>query len=86
MPRKAATTACTLSSDVFETNEPWNPDELKETEHFHLQKFICLVQVTNDGATILNLLEVEHPAGRVLVELAQLQVTYFQPFYNHPII
>jgi T-complex protein 1 subunit alpha len=30
--------------------------------------------VTNDGATILNLLEVDHPAGKVLVELAQLQV------------
>eukprot|EP00284_Hemiselmis_tepida_P009833 CAMPEP_0174926072 /NCGR_PEP_ID=MMETSP1355-20121228/9629_1 /TAXON_ID=464990 /ORGANISM="Hemiselmis tepida, Strain CCMP443" /LENGTH=547 /DNA_ID=CAMNT_0016172079 /DNA_START=41 /DNA_END=1684 /DNA_ORIENTATION=+ len=29
--------------------------------------------VTNDGATILNLLEVDHPAGKVLVELAQLQ-------------
>lgn len=29
--------------------------------------------VTNDGATILRLLEVEHPAARVLVELAQLQ-------------
>lgn len=32
--------------------------------------------VTNDGATILNLLEVDHPAGKVLVELAQLQVRY----------
>lgn len=31
------------------------------------------VTVTNDGATILKLLEVEHPAARVLVELAQLQ-------------
>ncbi|KAJ1529873.1 hypothetical protein ONE63_006605 [Megalurothrips usitatus] len=31
------------------------------------------VTVTNDGATILRLLEVEHPAARVLVELAQLQ-------------
>eukprot|EP01147_Barroeca_monosierra_P008639 gene8639-1046_t len=31
------------------------------------------VTVTNDGATILQLLEVEHPAGKVLVELAQLQ-------------
>ncbi|XP_012271472.1 T-complex protein 1 subunit alpha [Orussus abietinus] len=31
------------------------------------------VTVTNDGATILQLLEVEHPAARVLVELAQLQ-------------
>lgn len=31
------------------------------------------VTVTNDGATILRLLEVDHPAARVLVELAQLQ-------------
>lgn len=31
------------------------------------------VTITNDGATILNLLEVEHPAARVLVELAQQQ-------------
>lgn len=31
------------------------------------------VTITNDGATILRLLEVEHPAARVLVELAQLQ-------------
>lgn len=31
------------------------------------------ITVTNDGATILRLLEVEHPAARVLVELAQLQ-------------
>lgn len=29
--------------------------------------------VTNDGATILKLLEVEHPSAKVLVELAQLQ-------------
>ena len=31
------------------------------------------VTITNDGATILGLLEVEHPAAKVLVELAQLQ-------------
>jgi T-complex protein 1 subunit alpha len=31
------------------------------------------VTVTNDGATILKLLEVEHPAGKILVDLAQLQ-------------
>eukprot|EP00798_Chlamydomonas_sp_ICE-L_P006221 gene6221-2838_t len=31
------------------------------------------VTVTNDGATILKLLEVEHPAARILVELAELQ-------------
>ena len=29
--------------------------------------------ISNDGATILNLIEVEHPAGRILVELAQQQ-------------
>jgi len=31
------------------------------------------VTVTNDGATILKLLDVEHPAGKVLCELADLQ-------------
>ncbi|KAK9767507.1 chaperonin-containing T-complex alpha subunit Cct1 [Basidiobolus ranarum] len=31
------------------------------------------VTISNDGATILGLLEVEHPAGRVLVELAHQQ-------------
>ncbi|KAJ1977209.1 chaperonin-containing T-complex alpha subunit Cct1 [Dimargaris cristalligena] len=31
------------------------------------------VTISNDGATILSLLEVEHPAGRVLVELAHRQ-------------
>lgn len=51
------------------------------------------VTVTNDGATILRLLEVEHPAARVLVELAQLQddevgdgttsvVSYFSYVWN----
>ena len=31
------------------------------------------VTVTNDGATILSMLEVQHPAAKVLVELAHLQ-------------
>ena len=31
------------------------------------------VLITNDGATILKRLDVEHPAGKVLVELAELQ-------------
>lgn len=31
------------------------------------------VTVTNDGATILNLLDVEHPAGKILVELGKQQ-------------
>jgi T-complex protein 1 subunit alpha len=31
------------------------------------------VCITNDGATILQMLEVEHPAAKILVELAKLQ-------------
>jgi len=31
------------------------------------------VTISNDGATILKLISVEHPAGRILVELAQQQ-------------
>jgi T-complex protein 1 subunit alpha len=31
------------------------------------------VTVTNDGATILSLLDIEHPAGKILVQLAQQQ-------------
>jgi len=31
------------------------------------------IVITNDGATILNQLEVEHPAAKILVELAQIQ-------------
>jgi T-complex protein 1 subunit alpha len=31
------------------------------------------VTVTNDGATILTLLDIEHPAGKILVDLAQQQ-------------
>ena len=31
------------------------------------------ITITNDGATILSLLEVEHPAAQILVELSQLQ-------------
>lgn len=35
--------------------------------------FIQDVTISNDGATILKLLEVEHPAAKVLVELAEQQ-------------
>ena len=31
------------------------------------------ITVTNDGATILSLLDVDHPAGKILVDLAQQQ-------------
>uniref|UniRef100_A0A8D2JN69 T-complex protein 1 subunit alpha n=1 Tax=Sciurus vulgaris TaxID=55149 RepID=A0A8D2JN69_SCIVU len=39
------------------------------------------VTITNDGATILKLLEVEHPAAKVLCELADLHVHLHQLFY-----
>lgn len=29
--------------------------------------------MTNDGATILSLLDIDHPAGKILVDLAQQQ-------------
>ncbi len=40
--------------------------------------YLCLfnpkdVTITNDGATILKLLEIEHPAAKILVDLAELQ-------------
>lgn len=38
-----------------------------------LLKHLQDVTVTNDGATILSLLDVEHPAGKILVDLAQQQ-------------
>ena len=31
------------------------------------------VTITNDGATLLRQIEVEHPAAKIMVELSQLQ-------------
>lgn len=42
----------------------------------HISQVILFFQdvtITNDGATILKLLEVEHPAAKILCELADLQ-------------
>ena len=39
----------------------------------HLADYVQDVTVTNDGATILTLLDVEDPAGKILVDLAQQQ-------------
>lgn len=39
------------------------------------------VTVTNDGATILSLLDVEHPAGKILVDLAQQQDKEVPPLF-----
>ena len=46
--------------------------------YFHSITNLCLldtqeVTISNDGATILSLLSVEHPAGRIFVDLAQKQ-------------
>lgn len=51
---------------------------VSEFKHFSEYLYFLLyyyqdVTITNDGATILGLLEVEHPAAKVLVDLAQLQ-------------
>jgi T-complex protein 1 subunit alpha len=35
--------------------------------------YVQEVTISNDGATILSLLSVEHPAGRIFVDLAQKQ-------------
>ncbi len=43
------------------------------------------VTVTNDGATILSLLDVEHPAGKILVDLAQQQDKEVSRSRNTPI-
>lgn len=39
--------------------------------------------MTNDGATILSLLDIEHPAGKILVELAQQQDKEVRAFTTH---
>lgn len=58
--------ACSIANIVKSSLGPVGLDKM-------LVDDIGDVTVTNDGATILKLLEVEHPAARVLVELAQLQ-------------
>jgi len=59
--------ACTAIANVVKTSlGPVGLDKMLVDE-------VGDVTVTNDGATILKLLEVEHPAGKILVELAQLQ-------------
>ena len=35
--------------------------------------------MTNDGATILSLLDIDHPAGKILVDLAQQQDKEVRP-------
>merc|ERR1712127_1176935 len=58
--------AATLSNIVKSSLGPLGLDKM-------LVDDIGDVTITNDGATILKLLEVEHPAAKVLVDLAELQ-------------
>jgi len=58
--------ACSISNVVKSSLGPVGLDKM-------LVDDVGDVTITNDGATILRLLEVDHPAAKVLVELAQLQ-------------
>lgn len=58
--------ACSIANIVKSSLGPVGLDKM-------LVDDIGDVTVTNDGATILKMLEVEHPAAKVLVELAHLQ-------------
>ncbi|XP_035845244.1 T-complex protein 1 subunit alpha-like [Helianthus annuus] len=60
-------TACQSVSNIVKTSlGPFGLDKM-------LVDDIGDVTITNDGATILKMLDVEHPAAKVLVELAKLQ-------------
>ncbi|XP_076930513.1 T-complex protein 1 subunit alpha-like [Bidens hawaiensis] len=60
-------TACQSVSNIVKTSlGPVGLDKM-------LVDDIGDVTITNDGATILKMLDVEHPAAKVLVELAELQ-------------
>lgn len=64
--RFAVMAACAIANVVKSSLGPVGLDKM-------LVDDIGDVTVTNDGATILKLLDVEHPAAKVLVDLAQLQ-------------
>uniref|UniRef100_A0A6B2L1D9 T-complex protein 1 subunit alpha n=1 Tax=Arcella intermedia TaxID=1963864 RepID=A0A6B2L1D9_9EUKA len=65
--RSSNVTACVALANIVKTSfGPTGLDKMLVDE-------IGDVTITNDGATILSKLEVEHPAAKVLVELAHLQ-------------
>lgn len=65
--RQANVTACVALANIVKTSfGPVGLDKMLVDE-------IGDVTITNDGATILSKLEVEHPAAKVLVDLANLQ-------------
>ncbi|OSX76215.1 hypothetical protein BU14_0202s0002 [Porphyra umbilicalis] len=65
--RTANVTACVAVANILRSSlGPQGLDKMLVDE-------VGDVTVTNDGATIVGLLEVEHPAARILTELAQQQ-------------
>lgn len=65
--RSANVTACVAVANILRSSlGPQGLDKM-------LVDQVGDVTVTNDGATIVGLLEVEHPAARILTELAQQQ-------------
>eukprot|EP01090_Pellita_catalonica_P021512 TRINITY_DN8078_c0_g1_i2.p1 TRINITY_DN8078_c0_g1~~TRINITY_DN8078_c0_g1_i2.p1 ORF type:complete len:558 (-),score=112.48 TRINITY_DN8078_c0_g1_i2:43-1686(-) len=65
--RNQNVTACMALANIVRTSlGPVGLDKMLVDE-------IGDVLITNDGATILNKIEVEHPAAKILVELANLQ-------------
>merc|ERR1712167_297544 len=67
MVRQAnVTAACAIANIVKSSLGPVGLDKM-------LLDDVGDITITNDGATILQLLEVEHPAAKILVELAGLQ-------------
>lgn len=65
--RTANVTACVAVANILRSSlGPQGLDKM-------LVDQVGDVTVTNDGATIVGLLEVEHPAARILTELAQQQ-------------
>jgi T-complex protein 1 subunit eta len=58
--------ACTAIANMVKTTlGPCGMDKMIETPRGHT--------ISNDGATILNLLDLEHPAARILVEISKSQ-------------
>lgn len=56
--------ACQAIGDVLKTTlGPCGMDKMIETNKDHT--------ISNDGATILNLLDIGHPAARILVEISK---------------
>jgi len=58
---------------AYNDPNPWSGDQLSAHRTVVVLLWWQDVTITNDGATILKLLEVEHPAAKVLCELAELQ-------------